>query len=62
MSKELLDRLFANLPDVLSLHDEYNKKMKERIKSGGFPIGNISDILSDMVCKIKIQAYFYVGY
>ena len=49
MPKELLERLFANLPEVLALHVEYNQIMKERIKSSGFPIGNISDILSDMV-------------
>ena len=49
MPPELMERLFANLPEVLALHVEYNQMMKERIKSSGFPVGNISDILSDMV-------------
>ena len=49
MPQELMERLFANLPEVLAMHVEYNQMMKERIKSSGFPIGNISDILSDMV-------------
>ena len=49
MPKELFNRLFANLPEVLALHVEYNQVMKDRIKSNGFPIGNVSDILSDMV-------------
>ena len=49
MPKELFNRLFANLPEVLALHVEYNQIMKDRIKSSGFPIGNITDILNDMV-------------
>ena len=49
MPRDLLDRLFCNLDEVLELHIEYNQKMKERIKSSGFPIGNIADILQQMV-------------
>ena len=51
MPKELFNRLFANLPEVLALHVEYNQIMKDRVKSSGFPIGNISDILNDMVSR-----------
>ena len=54
MPKELFNRLFANLPEVLKLHVEYNQIMKTRVKSSGFPIGNVSDILSDMVCIILL--------
>ena len=49
MPKELFNRLFANLPEVLALHVEYNQVMKDRIKTNGFPIGNVSDILNEMV-------------
>ena len=48
MSKELVDQLFPNLEDVLALHNQYNQKMKERAKAG-FPVGNIGDMLSEMV-------------
>ena len=52
MSKELIDRLFPNLDEVLTVHTKYNQKMKERIKLG-FPIGNVGDILSEMVSLEK---------
>ncbi len=48
MSKELIERLFPNLEDVLAVHTKYNQRMKDRIKAG-FPIGNVGDILSEMV-------------
>ena len=48
VSKDLIERLFPNLDDVLTVHNKYNQKMKERIKAG-FPIGNIGDILTEMV-------------
>ena len=48
MSKELIERLFPNLEEVLAVHTKYNQRMKDRIKAG-FPIGNVGDILSDMV-------------
>ena len=48
MSKELLEQLFPNLEEVLALHNQYNQKMKERVKAG-FPIGNIGDMLCEMV-------------
>ena len=60
MPKELLERLFANLPEVLALHVEYNQMMKERIKSNGFPIGNISDILTDMVSMLGININWFL--
>ena len=59
MPRELLDRLFCNLDEVLELHIEYNQKMKERIKSSGFPIGNIADILQQMVSTI---IYFHFSH
>ena len=65
MPRDLLERLFANLPEVLALHVEYNEMMKGRIKSSGFPIGNITDILTDMVCKIyfiRSSIYIYIYY
>ena len=48
LPKDLSCRLFANLDDVLSLHQKYNSAMKARTKAPGFPIGDISDILTDM--------------
>ncbi len=48
MSTDLAERLFPNLDEVLSLHNQYNQKMKERAKAG-FPVGNIGDILTEMV-------------
>ena len=51
MSKELIERLFPNLDEVLAVHTKYNQRMKERIKAG-FPIGNIGDILTEMVTVV----------
>ncbi len=48
MSKDLVEQLFPNLEEVLALHNQYNQKMKERAKAG-FPIGNIGDMLCEMV-------------
>jgi len=56
MSKELIERLFPNLEDVLAVHTKYNQRMKDRIKAG-FPIGNVGDILSEMVSHIKVGHY-----
>jgi len=47
MPKEVVDRLFPNLDEVLAVHQRYNSAMKMRVKQG-FPIGDICDILSDM--------------
>jgi hypothetical protein len=54
MSRDLIERLFPNLDDVLAVHTKYNQKMKERTKAG-FPIGNIGDILSDMVTCLGLN-------
>jgi hypothetical protein len=49
MPRELLDRLFPNLGEVLALHQRHNTAMKERIATGGgFPVIEISDILTGM--------------
>jgi len=47
MPKEVVDRIFPNLDEVLAVHQRYNSAMKMRVKQG-FPIGDICDILSDM--------------
>ena len=47
MSKELSNKLFANLDEVLALHQKYNTSMKNRVKNG-FPVGDIGDILTEM--------------
>ena len=49
MSREMVERLFPNLEDAIRVHTKYNQLMKDKIKSQGFPIGDISDILSQMV-------------
>jgi Rho guanine nucleotide exchange factor 12 len=49
MPRDLVERLFPNLEEVLAWHDKYNRRMKDRIKNEGVPIGNVADILSDMV-------------
>lgn len=51
MPKDLVERLFPNLEEVLNLHNQYNQKMKERAKAG-FPVGNIGDMLCEMVKKL----------
>lgn len=53
MSGELTERLFPNLEEVLTVHLSFSQKMKERIK-GGYPIGKIGDILSDMVSRLLL--------
>ena len=50
MSRELVDQLFPNLEEVLAQHNQYNQKMKERAKAG-FPVGNIGDMLCEMVSQ-----------
>ena len=47
MPRDLLDRLFPNLEEVLALHTRHNNAMKTRLKAG-FPVGDICDILDDM--------------
>ena len=49
MSREMVERLFPNLEDVIRLHTKYNQLMKDKIKHQGFPIGDIGDILKEMV-------------
>ena len=58
MSKELVDQLFPNLEDVLALHNQYNQKMKERAKAG-FPVGNIGDMLSEMVIILFAHQFVF---
>ena len=55
MPKESVEVLFPNLEALLELHTQYNQKMKERAKAG-FPVGNIGDMLCEMV-MIKISQY-----
>ncbi len=50
MSRDLVERLFPNLGEVLAWHAKANQEMKEKVKRG-FPIGNIGDILKEMVSK-----------
>ena len=47
MPKEVVDRLFPNLDEVLAVHSSYNNAMRNLV-TGGFPIGNIGDLLQDM--------------
>ena len=49
MARELVERLFPNLEEVLAWHSKANQKMKERMRGDGFPVGDIADILSEMV-------------
>ena len=48
IAKDLVEQLFPNLEEVLALHNQYNQKMKERAIAG-FPVGNIGDMLCEMV-------------
>jgi Rho guanine nucleotide exchange factor 12 len=48
MAKDLAERLFPNLDEVLALHNQYNQKMNDRAKAG-FPVGSVGDMLSEMV-------------
>jgi len=47
MPKEVVDRLFPNIDEVLAVHSSYNNAMMNLVK-GGFPIGNIGELLGDM--------------
>ena len=47
MPREMIDRLFPALEDVLSLHQSYSAAMRDKSKRG-FPIGPIGDLLEDM--------------
>ncbi len=48
-SSDLVERLFPNLEDVLAWHCKFNQRTKDLVKTKGFPVGNIGDILSEMV-------------
>ena len=45
--REVLDRLFPNLQEVISVHQSYHAAMKTLAK-GGFPIGRVGGLLADM--------------
>ena len=47
MPREVVDRLFPNLDDVIQIHSSYNNAMNN-LKRGGFPITDIGDVLRDM--------------
>ena len=47
MPKEVVDRLFANLDEVIQIHSSYNTAMTN-LKRGGFPISDVGDVLRDM--------------
>jgi len=45
--REVVDRLFPNLQEVISVHQSYHAAMKTLAK-GGFPIGRVGSLLADM--------------
>ena len=45
--REVVDRLFPNLQEVISVHQSYHAAMKTLAK-GGFPIGRVGNLLADM--------------
>jgi hypothetical protein len=47
MPKEVVDRLFPNIEEVLAVHSSYNNAMRNLVQ-GGFPVGNIGELLGDM--------------
>lgn len=47
MPLDMINRLFPNIEEVLSVHQAYSLAMRERAKKG-FPIGGIGDILANM--------------
>ena len=47
--RDLVDRLFPNLDEVLAWHVRCNQRMKDKVKTTGFPVGSIGDILAEMV-------------
>ena len=47
MPKEVVDRLFPNLDEVIQIHSSYNNAMTN-LKRGGFPVTDIGDVLRDM--------------
>ena len=64
MPREMVDRLFPNLDEVLAWHDKYNKQMKDRVKSDGLPVKKVADILGEMVrnnghygCNVQSESH-----
>ena len=47
MPREVVERLFPNIDDVISVHSSYNNAMRN-LMEGGFPIADIGETLSDM--------------
>ncbi|XP_071744698.1 uncharacterized protein [Lepeophtheirus salmonis] len=48
MSEDMVQKLFPNLDKLIQIHTKFNQIMKDRIKSQGFPIGDISDLFLEM--------------
>ncbi len=57
MARELVERLFPNLEEVLAWHSKANQKMKDRVRAEGFPVGDVADILREMV-RISFLSFF----
>jgi len=57
LPRDFVERLFPNLEEVLAWHSKANQRMRDRVKSEGFPIGHIGDILSDMVRQEAIKKF-----
>jgi hypothetical protein len=49
MDADLLRRLFPNLTEVLAWHNRANVAMKDAVRFAGFPVGNVVNILAEMV-------------
>ena len=44
---EVVDRLFLNLQEVITVHQSYNTAT-EALAKGGYPIGRMGSLLADM--------------
>ena len=47
MPRDMVDRLFLSLDDVLTVHQSYSLGMRDQTRRG-FPIGPIGDLLAAM--------------
>ena len=47
MATDMIDRLFPNLEDVLTVHQSYSLAMKQKT-ARGFPVGPLGDLVDGM--------------
>ena len=65
MAADMIDRLFPNLDEVLTVHQSYSLAMKHKTQRG-FPVGPVGDLLEGMFQgsageRLKVNLFRFFG-